>query len=151
MRHELPVQLGHRVLVVDVLLASAVAEHHVLALQRGGAPHRAAERGADPVGGEARVPHAAVGQRLPGRDDRELAGPVEAAGLLRTEPGRHRVEVDLGRDPRTERRRVVQGDRAGGGSPRGEQFPVFLDAGSAWSDDAHARDGDPAHSLTSFG
>lgn len=99
----MPVKLGYGVLVVDVPLAAAVADDGVLALEARGAADRAAHRRADAPGVEGGDLQAAVGQGLTGRDDRELRGPVEPAGLLLGEPGREGVEVDLGGDLRAER------------------------------------------------
>src|SRR5690606_36701112 len=100
----------------------------------------AADADGDPFRVGAGQCDAAVGDGLAGGDDRELAGPVYPADLLRGEAGGKRVEVALGGDLGAESGRVEQADAAGVGTAGGEQVPVGFPPVPAGSDDAHSDD-----------
>ncbi len=108
---------------IDQPFPAAVAGHDVLGFQRRGTADRRTHRDAGRVRGVLVEDDPAVGDRLRRGGEGELDVPVGSPRMPGGQAGRHRIKIALGRDPGAERRRVEEGDAAGGGTPFGDRRP----------------------------
>ncbi|CAM5567635.1 hypothetical protein SGLAM104S_09778 [Streptomyces glaucescens] len=140
---ERQVQLRLGGAVVDVPALSSGADQDVVVLQAGRAADRAAEGDGDAPGVLGGEVDAAVGHGLVRGDQGELDVAVGAFGHRGPQPVGERVEVALGRDPRTQALGVEQGDAARGRAPVGEEVPERRYTDPARGYDADAGDRHP--------